>query len=79
MIENLPAYIPISFALTAFLSILFFSMAARHHRLTLFVVIAWLVLQGIVGFSKFYPQTHTTPPRFVLLGIPPLILVPLMF
>ncbi|MBE7174100.1 MAG: hypothetical protein INR73_26230 [Williamsia sp.] len=79
MIENLPAYIAISFALTTLLSIFCFSMAARHHRLTLLIVIAWLVLQGIIGFSKFYPQTHTTPPRFALLGMPPLLLVLLMF
>ena len=79
MIENLPAYIAFSFALSTFLAIWFFSMAARHHRLTLIVVIAWLVIQGIVGFSKFYPQTHTTPPRFMLLGIPPLVLIALMF
>ena len=79
MIEHLPAFIPFCFALTTFLSVWFFSLAARHHRLFLGVVIAWMVLQGVMGLSKFYLQTHTTPPRVALMGIPPLVMIALMF
>lgn len=79
MIDNLPAYIAVCFALTTFLAIWLFSIAARHHRLALVVVIAWLVFQGVTGFLKFYPQTHTVPPRFVLLALPPLLLIAFLF
>lgn len=79
MIGKLPAYIAVCFALTTFLAIGLFYRAARRHRLALVTIIAWLVFQGVIGYMKFYTQTHTMPPRFILLALPPLILIALLF
>lgn len=45
----------------------------------LLVVIAWLILQGFIGWSGFYTVTQNTPPRFIFLLLPPLVGIAILF
>lgn len=77
--ENLPSYICIVFALTALLTIYFFYKASNSSNVSLFILIAWVILQTIVSKTGFYTITNTLPPRFLLLVLPPLITIVLLF
>jgi len=70
--ENIPFSILILFAFTTFLSVGFFFRAAHRSGLVLALILAWLAIQSIIGFTGFYLNTNTTPPRFLLL-VPPAI------
>lgn len=73
--ENLPIYISIVFGLTTFLTVGIFYKAANKSKITLFILITWLALQTLIGLSGFYTVTDTTPPRFLLLILPPLLCI----
>lgn len=73
--ENLPAYIKVVFILTTLLTAFLFYVASGKSTLTLIILIVWLVFQGFMGISGFYTVTNTTPPRFLLLIVPPLLFI----
>lgn len=73
--ENLPAYISIVFGLTTILTVVLFYKAANNSRATLIIILSWLALQTFIGLSGFYTITNTIPPRFILLVIPPLLVI----
>lgn len=73
--EQLPAYISIVFGLTAILTVWLFYKAANHSKRTLIVLLTWLALQAAIGLSGFYTITDTIPPRFLLLALPPFLLI----
>jgi hypothetical protein len=73
--ENLPYYIGIVFCLTTLLTITFFYRAANNSKTTGIILMSWLILQSFIGFSGFYTVTDTTPPRFLLLVLPPLLFI----
>lgn len=79
MIENLPAYISIIFILTTLLSVLLFYKAANNSKTVLLIVSVWIIIQGIVSYSKFYLAEKTFPPRFFLLIVPPLFTIIITF
>ena len=76
---NLPSYINIVFALTTILIVFLFYKAANHSKTVLIVLLSWLGLQAFIGLSGFYTKTDTFPPRFVLLPLPPLLLIAGLF
>ena len=76
---NLPAYISIIFVLTTILTVLFFYKASNNSNKTLLILLSWLVIQTIIGLSGFYTVTDTIPPRFVLLLLPPLLIIAGLF
>jgi hypothetical protein len=43
------------------------------------VILAWTLLQGVIGISGFYSDTSVLPPRFLLAVLPALIGIVLMF
>ncbi len=77
--ENLPAYISIVFGLTTILTVGLFYKASNNSKATLIILLSWLVLQTFIGLSDFYIITTTIPPRFVLLVIPPLLIITVLF
>lgn len=77
--ENLPLYISLAFALTTILSVWFFYQASNKSIKSLLVLLAWLLLQAGIGFSGFYTVSNTVPPRFLLMVLPPVILISLLF
>lgn len=77
--ENLPTYISIVFALTTLLTVGLFYKATNNSKTTLVILIAWLAFQSFVGLSGFYKVTDSIPPRFLLLVLPPLLLIICLF
>jgi hypothetical protein len=77
--EDLPVYIKIVFALTTFLTIMLFYIAATRSISSIVILIIWLGLQAFIGWSEFYTVTDTIPPRFLLLVGPPLFLIFILF
>ena len=75
MPPTLPLALGIAFGLTTALSVGLLAYAARPAGRTLLVVLAWLLLQGVLGISGFYTVTTGTPPRLGLLLVPPLLLL----
>ncbi len=74
-----PLYIDIVFVLTTFLTIYLFYKAAGTSGITILIITAWLLLQGIVSLSGYYTKTETVPPRYVFLVLPPLLVIILLF
>lgn len=77
--ENIPLYIPVVFIITTLITLAFLYKAARNRRSVLLVAFAWLGLQAVVGLSSFYLVTDTTPPRFGLAVIPPVLFITALF
>jgi hypothetical protein len=71
--ETLSPYISLLFGTTTLLTVFIFYKAANSSRLTLFVLLGWLLLQTIIGLSGFYTVTDRMPPRLMLLVLPPVI------
>lgn len=79
MIPHLPAYISITFGLTALATLLFFYWSVRNARaetgrrratLILLGLIGWLVVQALLSLNGLY-SIASMPPRIVLLGVLP--------
>lgn len=87
MIESLPAYVSITFILTAFLTVGFLFFAIKQRVLDtlpgkLFVVLIafWLIFQATLAFSGFYQVTSGFPPRIFAFGpMPAFVLILLYF
>jgi len=77
--NNLPVYISIVFVLTTIITIAFFHKAAHRSRNFLIVVFAWMIIQTILALRMFYTLTTTIPPRIILLGVPPLVIIICLF
>jgi hypothetical protein len=78
--ENLPYYIGICFILTTLVTVgLFYKAARQHPNLTMIVLLTWIAIQAFIAITGFYTQTTGTPPRFMLLVLPPLICIICLF
>lgn len=75
MINHLPLYVNVVFALATLLTLWLFYIAAHESRVTLAIMLSWLALQAVLGLSGFYLQTQAVPPRFPVLVIAPLLLL----
>jgi hypothetical protein len=73
--ENLPTFISIVFGLTTLLTVGLFYKATTNSKMTLVILFAWLAIQTAIGLSGFYIVTDTIPPRFLLLILPPALLI----
>ena len=77
--ENLPIYIAIVFGLTTLLTLVLFYKATNRSKTAFIVLLFWLSLQTIVALTDFYTITDTIPPRFLLLVMPPILLIVVLF
>ena len=76
---NLPAYISVLFGLTVLITIAWFYYVSKSNK---FLIIAsfWTVLQSIIGLNGVYQDTDTMPPKLMVFGIlPSLILILTVF
>lgn len=86
MIENLPAYISITFILTTFLTVGFFLFAIKQTvfdtvaaKTFVFLIGFWLILQAILSLGGFYLVTDVVPPRLMLTGFFPALSLILLY
>lgn len=77
--ENLPIPVSIFFGLTTLLTVYLFYKATNNSKTVLVLIAVLLALQGRVAYTGFFTVTDITPPRFLLLVIPPLVLVAVLF
>lgn len=82
MIENLPAYVSVTFTLTTFLTVGFFLYAVRQGafqtapaKILISLTAFWLLFQAVMAIGGFYLQTAAFPPRIVLFGVLPVLLL----
>jgi hypothetical protein len=85
MIENLPIYISVAFALTTVATLLLFYWTIKNSsgeairkkaNVILFGLIIWLAIQAVLTLNNFYnSDTNSFPPKIMLFGVWPLILV----
>lgn len=82
MIENLPAYISITFILTTFACVILFIFALKQANINtipakifLFLLSFGLIFQMILSLGGFYLKTDALPPRLLLIGVFPAFLL----
>ncbi len=76
---HFPLSLVLTFIATTVLALVLFQRAAHQHRITLFVLVGWLLLQGWISLTGFYLDESGMPPRFVLLVGPPALLILSLF
>lgn len=77
--DDVPLYTAILFTCTVLLTCFIFYKAANTSKASLAIIVIWLLLQGAIALTGFYTNTHTIPPRFVLLIGFPLLFIILLF
>lgn len=75
MIEALPSYVNLVFVAACLFAVMVFYKAAQYSRRVLAVVLSWLCIQRCLGWAGFYTVREGFPPRFILLGLPPVLLI----
>lgn len=74
MTAPVPEYVSYLFVATT-LGTLWFFYKASQSKLAVFILLAWIAIQGIISESGFYIVTDTVPPRFIFLVLPALVFV----
>ncbi|HLL43592.1 MAG TPA: hypothetical protein VK369_10655 [Segetibacter sp.] len=84
MVQNIPTYVALIFALTTAATLWFFIWAIRSSmkertrqkwKPVLIGLIIWLIIQGVLTLKNMYnTDTNSLPPKFLLFGILPTIL-----
>ncbi len=77
--ENLPIYISAVFMLTTIITVVIFYRSSNNSKATLFILFGWLTMQSCISLTGFYKVTNTVPPRFLLLVLPPVVLIIVLF
>ena len=77
--DQLPIYIPFLFGLTVIATIFWFYWATKS-KTYLIIAIVWTILQSILGISGIFQNTQAMPPRLILFGVfPTLVMIAAMF
>jgi hypothetical protein len=79
MIPGLPSYVSIVFGLTMVLTLYLLLKAAHFSKYAILVLSIWTGIQVFFSLNGFYKVIDTIPPRFVLLIIPPILLIIILF
>lgn len=79
MIEGLPTFVNTVFILTTLLTFWFFYKANHQSKTITIILFIWLAVQAILSYTLFYINTNTLPPRFLLLPLPPLLVIIMLF
>lgn len=73
--DDLPISISLLFASTSCFTIVFFYKATGYSKISLFIILAMMVIQAAIALTGFFTVTETYPPRVILLLIPPFLLI----
>lgn len=77
--ENIPLHLPIVFIATAAVTLLLLYKASQKHRVLVLICLAWMGIQASLALTGFYLNTYTSPPRFALAVLPPVIVLAACF
>ena len=75
MITDLPIYVYITFFIALLFSLRMFYLASNKNIKFSIGITLWGVLHSMLAYSGFYENTHTIPPRFLLLVFPMMVIV----
>jgi len=80
--DGVPAYVSIVFILTTFLTVGFLLQAVKAAglqtlpaKILLFLLPLWILLTGILAVGGFYLKTDAVPPRMLVAGVLPTLVV----
>lgn len=76
---TIPDYLSWSFILTTVLTVFFLLKASGYSKKVFTFILIWLVFQGVLGYSAFYQNTSTIPPRIFLTFGPTILLFVFLF
>jgi hypothetical protein len=90
MIDNLPTYLTLTFALTTLATLLLFgwtiknsnSQTTRKQSTTIIIgLLIWLIVQALLTYNNVYnSDTNSFPPKIMLIGIlPTIVIIVLLF
>jgi hypothetical protein len=88
MLNGLPSYIAILFGFTTLLVVATLFVAIKNSRtyttkkksmVILFGMLVWLGMQAVLALNGFYKDISTTPPKMLLIVLPPLATIVLLF
>jgi hypothetical protein len=71
--SNIPTFINLLFAATAFLTVWMFYKASGKSKTVIIGILAWMLIQAIISLTGFYRIPNSLPPRFILLIGPGII------
>jgi len=77
--QNISYWLDLAFIVVTGISLAFFFKATQNSLNVLLVLLAWLILQSVLGLSGFYLNTQVIPPRFSFLLLPTLVLMAVLF
>ena len=72
--QNIPAYIGVLFSLTVIITIVWFYFVTQS-KLFLIFATGWTIFQSIIGWFDLYQNTDTLPPRMMVFGIFPTLII----
>ncbi len=72
--QNIPAYIGVLFSLTVIITIIWFYFVTQS-KLFLIFATGWTIFQSIIGWFDLYQNTDTLPPRMMVFGIFPTLII----
>lgn len=75
MIAHLPNWINLLFILITVITIIFFYYSNNKPKKTLIVILVWSMVQSLLAYNGFYEDMSTIPPRFILVLLPPTLLI----
>jgi hypothetical protein len=80
--ESVPGYVSVVFILTTFAAIAFLLRAVKTAglgslpaKLLLFLLPLWIIFQAVIAIGGFYVDVSTVPPRLVIAGVLPAVLL----
>ena len=75
MILNLDTWINVVFLITTLITILIFYFANNRPLQLILLIIGWSIFQSILAYVGFYQNSVSIPPRFLLVLLPPTLLI----
>ncbi len=80
MNADIPTYLALFFIVIALITVGWFYLATNRSRGFLLVIVVWIALQTWLGLQGVYQDTSAWPPKLMLLGmLPALLMIALLF
>jgi hypothetical protein len=79
MIPQLPQFVNIVFGIIVLISLAVFIRASNFNLRVILILGFWIVIQSLASLLGFYLETSGFPPRFILLLLPPVLLILCLF
>lgn len=74
--DHVSFLLKLAFVTISLLSVfLLYKANHRQSKTLLFIFFAWMSIQLLIGLTDFYKDTSSIPPRFVLMVIPPILII----